>query len=159
VNVSIMAAALYAVLVYTSWGVPALVQSGWDTPALDPALLKAMALILVELTLVTAIAVFFSTFTTPILSAAFTFGLFIVGHFSTDLRNFDQVVDSPVAVRLARGLYWILPNLAQFDIKAQVVHGEHVPLGYLALSSAYAAAYIAMLLVLATYIFSQRDFK
>jgi ABC-type transport system involved in multi-copper enzyme maturation permease subunit len=159
VNVSIMAAALYAVLVYTSWGVPALVQSGWDTPALDPALLKAMALILVELTLVTAIAVFFSTFTTPILSAAFTFGLFIVGHFSTDLRNFDQVVDSPVAVRLARGLYWILPNLAQFDIKAQVVHGEHVPFGYLALSSAYAAAYIAMLLVLATYIFSQRDFK
>ena len=159
VNVAIMAAALYAVLVYTSWGVPALVQSGWDAPALDPALLKAMALILVELMLITAIAVFFSTFSTPILSAAFTFGLFIVGHFSTDLRNFDQVVDSPAAVRLARGLYWVLPNLAQFDIKAQVVHGEHVPFGYLALSSAYAAAYIAMLLVLATYIFSQRDFK
>src|SRR4029077_16231165 len=45
VNVAVMAAALYAVLVYTAWGVPALVQSGWDAPALDPALLKAIALI------------------------------------------------------------------------------------------------------------------
>ena len=52
-------------------------------------------LIFVELMLVTAIALFFSTFSTPMLSAAFTFGLFVAGHFSADLRNFDQVVDSP----------------------------------------------------------------
>jgi Cu-processing system permease protein len=159
VNVAIMSAALYAVLVYTSWGIPALVQSGWDAPALDPALLKAIVLIFVELMLITAIAIFFSSFSTPILSAAFTFGLFIVGHFSTELRNFDQVVDSPGAVRLARGLYFVLPNLAQFDVKAQVVHGQVVPFGYMALSTAYAVVYIAMLLSLAAYIFSQRDFK
>ena len=69
----------------------------WDAPALDPALLKAIALIFVELMLVTAIALFFSTFSTPMLSAALTFGLYIVGHFSGDLRNFQQVVDSPAA--------------------------------------------------------------
>jgi ABC-type transport system involved in multi-copper enzyme maturation permease subunit len=159
VNVVIMAGALYAVLVYTSWGVDASVQRAWDAPALDPALLKAIALILVELMLITAIALFFSTFSTPMLSAAFTFGLFIVGHFSADLRNFDQVVDSPAAVRLARGLYWILPNLAQFDVKAQVVHGQRVPLGYLALTTAYAALYISMLLAIAMLVFSRRDFK
>ena len=68
--------------------------------------------------LVTAIALFFSTFSTPILSAALTFGLFIAGHFSADLRNFKQVVDSPAAAALARGLYWVLPNLAQFDVKS-----------------------------------------
>ena len=117
VNVAVMAVALYAVLVYKSWGVPALVQTGWDAPALDPALLKAIALIFLELMLITAIATFFSTFSTPILSAAFTFGLFIVGHFSGDLRNFDQFVDSELAARVARGLYWILPDLAQFDVK------------------------------------------
>src|SRR5947199_10464011 len=49
VNVAVMAGALYAVLVYTAWGVPALVQTGWDAPALDPALLKAIALIFLEL--------------------------------------------------------------------------------------------------------------
>jgi len=159
VNVSVMAAALYIVLGYMSWGVPADAQSAWEAPARDPALLKAIALILVELTLVTAIALFFSTFTTPILSAAFTFGLFIAGHFSSDLRNFEQVVQSPWAARMARGLYWVLPNLAQFDVKAQVVHGQPVPFGSLAMSTAYAALYVAALLTAAAFIFSRRDFK
>jgi ABC-type transport system involved in multi-copper enzyme maturation permease subunit len=159
VNIAVMAVALYAVLVYTSWGIPDLVQSGWDAPALDPALLKAIALIFVELTLVTAIAILFSTFSTPILSAAFTFGLFIVGHLSGDLRNFDQIVDSRAAARLARGLYWVLPNLAQFDVKDRVVHGVAVPFGYMALTCGYAVLYIAMLLSIATYVFSRRDFK
>ncbi|HEY2904831.1 MAG TPA: ABC transporter permease [Vicinamibacterales bacterium] len=159
VNVAVMAAALYAVLVYTAWGVPALVQTGWDAPALDPALLKAIVLIFLELMVITAIATFFSSFSTPILSAAFTFGLFIVGHLSGDLRNFDQIVDSETAARLARGLYWILPNLAQFDVKDRVVHGIAVPFGYMTLTFGYAVLYIAMLLSLSMYIFSRRDFK
>jgi ABC-type transport system involved in multi-copper enzyme maturation permease subunit len=111
------------------------------------------------LLIVTAIALFFSTFSSPILSAAFTVGLFIVGHFSGDLRNFEQVVESPAAAKLARGLYWVLPNLAQFDVKAQVVHAEPVPLGYIALTGLYAALYIAVLLLAAMVIFSRRDFK
>jgi ABC-type transport system involved in multi-copper enzyme maturation permease subunit len=159
VNVAIMAAAQYAVLAYMGWGVSPDIQRSWDAPALDPAILKAIVLILVELMVITAIALFFSTFSTPILSAAFTFGFFIVGHFSTDLRNFQQVVDSPAAAKLARGLYWILPNLAQFDVKTQVVHAQPVPLGYIAVTSAYAALYIAVLLVAAAVIFSRRDFR
>jgi ABC-type transport system involved in multi-copper enzyme maturation permease subunit len=159
VNMLVMTAAFYAVLLYTAWGVSPTVQRAWDAPALDPALLTAIGLILIELLLVTAIALFFSTFSTPILSAALTFGLFVVGHFSTDLRNFDQVVDSPAAARLARGLYWVLPNLAQFDVKTQVVHGQPVAAGYVALTAAYAALYTAMLLTVSIYIFSRRDFK
>jgi ABC-type transport system involved in multi-copper enzyme maturation permease subunit len=159
VNVALMTAALYAVLAYMSWGVSENVARTWDAPALDPALLKAVTLILVELMLVTAIALFFSTFSTPMLSAAFTFGLFVVGHFSSDLRNVQDVVDSPAAARLARGLYWVLPNLAQFDVKAAVVHGQPVPLGYLAVTMGYAACYIAMLLVISMFVFSRRDFK
>ena len=116
-------------------------------------------LILVELMVITAIALFFSTFSSSILSAAFTFGLFIVGHFSADLRNFRQVVDSPLAARLAGGLYWVLPNLAQFDVKSQVVHAQPVPLGYMMMTSLYAALYIGMLLVASALIFSRRDFK
>jgi len=159
VNIAIMAAALYAVLAYMAWGVSAGQALALEAPAVDPALLKAVALIFVELTLITAIALFFSTFSTPMLSAALTFGFFIVGHFSSDLRNFQQVVDSPAAARLARGLYWVLPNLSQFDVKAEVVHGQPVPFGGMALSVGYAALYIAMLLTVSAYIFSRRDFK
>ena len=121
--------------------------------------LFAIVLILVELMMITAIALLFSTFSTPILSAAFTFGFFLAGHFSADLRNFAQVVDSAAAARLARGMYWVLPNLAQFDVKSQVVHGQSVTLGYMAITMSYAAVYIAMLLFIASYVFSRRDFK
>jgi ABC-type transport system involved in multi-copper enzyme maturation permease subunit len=159
VNVAVMAAALYAVLAYLSWNAPPGLVESWEAPALDRALLKAISLILVELMLVTAIAMFFSTFSTPMLSAGLTVALYIVGHYSTDLRNFQDVVDSPAAARLARGLYWVLPNLSQFDVKAAVVHAQPVTAGYMALAVAYAAVYIAMLLVGATFIFSRRDFK
>jgi ABC-type transport system involved in multi-copper enzyme maturation permease subunit len=158
-NLAVMAVALYTVLGYTAWGAAEATRATWDAPALDPALLKAMLLIFVELMLVTALALCFSTFSSPLLSAALTFGLYVVGHFSADLRNFQQVVDSPAAARFARGLYWVLPNLAQFDIKSDVVHGVHVPLGALALSGAYAALYIGMLLTIAALVFSRRDFK
>jgi ABC-type transport system involved in multi-copper enzyme maturation permease subunit len=159
VNVAIMGAALYAMLAYIGWGASVELERAWGAPALDPGMLKALALILIELMIITAIALFFSTFSTPMMSAAFTFSLFIAGHFSADLRNFQLVVDSPAAARLARGLYWVLPNLAQFDVKAQVVHAQPVPLGYMLLTGAYAALYIAVLLVAAMVIFSRRDFK
>jgi ABC-type transport system involved in multi-copper enzyme maturation permease subunit len=159
VNVAVMTVALYAVLGYMAWGVSPEAQRAWDAPALDPAIAKAVVLIFFELMLITAIALFFSTFSTPILSAAFTFGLFIVGHFSTDLRRFDQVVGSAAAANLVRALYWVLPNLAQFDVKAQVVHGQAVPSPYVAVVAAYAAVYIAMLLSVSAFVFSRRDFK
>ena len=54
----------------------------------------------------------------------------IAGHFSADLRNFDQVVESRSAATLARAVYWVLPNLSQFDVKSEVVHGQPVPFTY-----------------------------
>jgi ABC-type transport system involved in multi-copper enzyme maturation permease subunit len=159
VNIAIMAVALYLVLGYMVWRVDPAVRQAWDAPALDPRLLAAIVLIFVQLSLVTAIALFFSTFSTPMLSAALTFGLFVAGHFSADLRTFGDVVDSPAAARLAQGLYWVLPNLAQFDVKAQVVHGLPVPAGAVALSVAYAVLYIGVLLVASVTIFARRDFK
>src|SRR4051812_19061262 len=65
VNMAVMAAALYAVLAYMAWGVSAESRAAWEAPALDPALLKALLLIFIELMLVTALALFFSTFSSP----------------------------------------------------------------------------------------------
>jgi ABC-type transport system involved in multi-copper enzyme maturation permease subunit len=159
VNLAVMTAALYVVLAFMSWEEIPFVKLGWEAPAVDPAMLKAIGLTFVELSVVTAIALFFSTFSTPLLSAAFAFGLFVAGRFSADLRNFNQVVDSRAAAALAQGLYWVLPNLAPFDVRSQVVHAQPVPAGYLALTTAYGVIYIAALLAAATFIFSRRDFK
>ena len=159
VNVLVMTAALYIVLAAISWNASPESRAAWEAPALDPQLLKAVLLIFIELMLITAIALFFSTFSSPILSAALTFGLYIVGHFNTDLKNFDLVVDSKPAVWLARGLYHVLPDLSAFDVKTQVVHGLTVQASYVATAAGYAAGYIAALLLAATVIFARRDFK
>jgi ABC-type transport system involved in multi-copper enzyme maturation permease subunit len=159
VNLAVMTAALYLVLAGIGWVQGPAAIRALEAPLLDASLIKAVALTFVELATVTAIALFFSTFSTPILSAAFTLGIFLAGRFSTDLRNFNQVVESPAATALTQALYWVLPNLAPFDIRAQVVHGQPVPVGYIALTSAYGLVYITVLLLAATLIFSRRDFK
>jgi Cu-processing system permease protein len=159
VNVSMMTVALYAVLAYMGWVAPANVRLAWEAPAADPWLLEAVLLIFVELALLTAVALFFSTFSSPMLSAALTFGLFVVGHFDADLRNFESVVSGRAPAYLARGVYYLLPNLAPFDVKALVVHGQHVAAGYVLATVGYAALYTAALLVGAMLIFSRRDFK
>ena len=159
VNVAVMTIALYAVLGYLTWIETPEFKASWEAPGVDPAMLKAILLIFVELMLVTAIALFFSTFSSPILSAALTFGLYIAGNFNADLKNFEQVVDSPAAAWLARGLYHVLPDLSAFDVKIQVVHGLPVAAGYIWSTLGYGALYIAALLLAATVIFSRRDFK
>jgi ABC-type transport system involved in multi-copper enzyme maturation permease subunit len=159
VNVAVMTIALYLVLGYMTWVESPEFKAGWDAPGVDPALLKAVFLIFVELMLITALALFFSTFSTPLLSAALTFGLYIAGHFNAELRNFETVVSSKAAAWLARGLYHVLPDLSAFDIKVQVVHGLPVSATYVAATAGYGAMYITGLLLAATFIFSRRDFK
>src|SRR5688500_8528049 len=159
VNVAVMTVALYAVLAHMGWSARPEIRASWDTPAADPALLKALLLIFIELTLITALALFFSTFSTPILSAALTFGVFVAGHFNADLKNFGSIVDSQAAAWLARGVYYVIPDLSSFDVKTEVVHGLAVTPGYVAATALYGGAYIAALLLMATFIFSRRDFK
>lgn len=159
VNVAVMVVAWYAVLAYMSTTVSPAVRAGWAAPATDPGMLPAVGLILVELMLVTAIALFFSTFSSPFLSAGLTLGLWVIGHFNADLKNFQSVVDSPAAAWLAHGLYYVLPNFSAFDIKQQVVYAHPVPVAYLASTALYGAVYIGFLLVASVAVFSRRDFR
>ena len=159
VNLAIMTAAYYGVLVYMTMVLPAAAFAG-GPPAADPRLLLAVALIGAELALVTALALFWSTFSSSaLLSAGLTAGLWVAGQFGSDLRNFDQVVQSPAAASMARAVYYVLPNFAAFDVKAQVVHGLPIDGQYIAVTVLYAMAYIAMLITAAVLIFSRRDFK
>jgi ABC-type transport system involved in multi-copper enzyme maturation permease subunit len=159
VNIVVMTVALYAVLFYLSRGVPLNVQQAWDAPALDPALLKAIGLIYVDLAVVTALALFFSSYSSPMLSAVFTLALYVVGQFNTDLRQFDQIVSSPVAIAVGKACYYVLPDFSKFDVKLAVVHGLPVSAGYMLATIAYAICYISALLFGAAVIFSRRDFK
>ena len=70
---------------------------------MDPRMLKAFALIGVELMLITATAIFFSTFSSPFLSVALTFAVYIIGHFGEDLKNINSIVKSMVLPYITHG--------------------------------------------------------
>jgi ABC-type transport system involved in multi-copper enzyme maturation permease subunit len=159
VNIVVMTIAIYAVLFVLARSVPAPVQAAWDAPAMDPALLAAIGLIYLNLAVVTAVALFFSTYSSPMLSAIFTLGVYVAGQFNADLKHFDAIVKAPAAIALAKACYYVLPDFAKFDVKLAVVHGIPVSGAYLASTAAYAALYIAALLFGAVMIFSRRDFK
>jgi Cu-processing system permease protein len=159
VNISAMTIAFYAVLFYINATATVSTRAAWPAPAADPQLLVAILLIFAELTVVTAVALFFSTFSSPLLATLLTLGLWIAGHFNADLRNFENVVNLPAVAWIARTLYYVLPNLAPFDIKAEVVHGIPVGMRHVALTLLYAAVYAGMLLAAAVAIFRRRDFK
>jgi ABC-type transport system involved in multi-copper enzyme maturation permease subunit len=158
INLGLMTVAFYAVLAYMDLTTSADIRASWAAPATDIQMLRAVALIMVELMLVTAIALFFSTFSTPFLSAMLTIGLWVIGHFNDDLRNVGGYVKSSVAASIGKALYYVLPNFAAFDVKAQVVHAQAVPASYLALTGAYGLVYVAFVLLGAVTIFSRRDF-
>lgn len=159
VNLVVMAIAYYAVLGYLDWQTPALASQGWEAPAADPRLLKAFVLMGVELMLVTALALFFSTFSNTFLSAGLTIAVYVIGHFNADLKNLSSLADSPVLITIGKGLYYALPNLTLLDIKADVVHAHAVNGQRMLTGILSASLYIGLLLTASVIVFSRRDFK
>lgn len=159
VNLGAMCLAFYAVLYYQDLISSEGTRASWPAPAMDPRLMIAVALIFGELMLVTAVALFFSSFSSPLLSMLLTLALWIAGHFNADLRQFETVVDSAPVAYIARGVYYLLPNLAPFNVKAEVVHAVPVTASHVVLTLAYAAVYITAVLLAAMAIFRKRDFK
>ena len=158
-NLALMTAAFYLMLLYQELSTIDWVQQGWRAPALDLWLLLPIGLTLVQLTLVTAVALLFSTFSSPLLAVLLTIGIWVAGHFSADLRNLEAAVDSPAAGAVARAVYYVLPNLSALDVKNQVVHGLPIAWPALAMAVAAAVAYTTLLLTAATAVFVRKDFK
>ncbi len=122
------------------------------------ALVQAIALIFVEVLLVTAMALFFSTFSTSTLSASFTIGLFVVGHLTMDLKGIAEKSQSETVTAVTTAIYYLFPNLELLNVKAQAAVGVGVPFAYQATASLYGLLYTAALLVGACMIFQRRDF-
>jgi ABC-type transport system involved in multi-copper enzyme maturation permease subunit len=149
VNTSLMTLGLGAALFYV--GRP-FVRS-------DSTILVAVYFILLELALVTALALFFSCFTTPMLSTLFTLGIYITGIFAQDIRDFGIVTRNPVILNITRVIYYLLPNFHNFNAMAAASHGFPVPHALIAQNTLYALLYVAIVLIAAAAIFSRRNMK
>lgn len=147
VNVSVMGAGVSLALLYVGGGNLALTIWG------------AVFLIFLELCILTAVAILFSSFSSPALSALLTFFIFVIGHFSESLRDFAARLGSQTAKIFFSAIYYILPNLSFFSFATSAAHGDQPPAAMLAGATAYAVLYVAVLLAAAILIFSRRNFK
>jgi len=149
INVAIMGVGVSLALAY--------IHRGWD-----PLVLKiwpAILLIYFELMLLTGVALLFSSFSSPALSALMTFFVFIIGHFSSDLKSLASSAGNVAARALFRALYYLLPNLTHYSVITPTAHGIAPDAGAIGLAAAYTVVYSAVLLAAATLIFGRRNFK
>ncbi|MCH2172348.1 ABC transporter permease [Myxococcota bacterium] len=121
-------------------------------------LFQAIGLIYTELVLLTALALFFSTFTTSYLAGMFTLAFWVVGHLLMDLRTFGAHSEVESLRLLTESLYWTLPNLDRLDLKAEAAAGLTSQGVHVVTALAYAACYSLGLLLAAASLFRRRDF-
>ena len=135
----------------------------------DPSLslLTAIYLIFCEMAVVIAVALLFSSFSSTVLSALFTLGVYFAGHLSDQLL--EQVrfatrmgelngTSSMFFQKAAEVIHAIFPGLYRYNVTTYVVHGVALPDMYVFWNSIYALGYIGVFLAIASWWFSRRDF-
>jgi ABC-type transport system involved in multi-copper enzyme maturation permease subunit len=154
VQVAIMSALLIALLLVL----------GSTAAELSPVV-RAIALLFDEVVVITAVAVFFSTFTSPILSGAFALGEFVIGHFQPEMQELIAKLQSPSLRVTLRACSRLFPDLHMFYVSGSMldgryvtVHAEYVDWSYVATATSYGFLYAACALLFAIAIFSRRDF-
>jgi ABC-type transport system involved in multi-copper enzyme maturation permease subunit len=125
----------------------------------SPRFLPAVYLALLELTLVNAVAVFFSTCVSSVLAAVFTLGAFVVGHLSQALREFGRLQAGPLQEKVADVVYYIVPNLEVFNVRGAVVHGDAVGASHLLWATVYGVGWTLLLLLLAGGVFARKELR
>jgi Cu-processing system permease protein len=125
----------------------------------DLSVLVAVYFILLELALVTALALFFSCFSSPMLSTLFTLGIYVAGIFAGDIREFGELTHNRAMEAATRLLYYLVPNFHNFNVISAAGHGDSVPLSLIGQNTLYAILYVAVVLVAASAVFSRRNLK
>jgi ABC-type transport system involved in multi-copper enzyme maturation permease subunit len=133
------------------------VSRGWDP--MIPRIWPAVLLIYVELMILTGVTLLFSSFSSPALSALLTFFVFIIGHFSADLKSLASSMGSVGARWLFTGLYYLVPNLSNYSFITPAAHGRAPEPAFVLAAMLYALIYITVILAAATLVFSKRNFK
>ena len=149
VNVAVMGVGLSLALIY--------VKRGWNP--LVGRIWPAILLIYIELMILTSVAMLFSAFSSPALSTLLTFFVFAIGHFSADLKTLGHSMPGTPTRWLFAGLYYLLPNLANYNAITAASHGLSPDARTMISAIAYGLVYVGVLLAATTLIFSRRNLK
>ena len=131
------------------------------------SLLLAIYLIFCEMAVVIAVALLFSSFSSTVLSALFTLGVYFAGHLSNQLleqvrfaSRMGEMGDTSTALfeKMAVVIHAVFPGLYRYNVTSYVVHGIALPDMYLFWNTLYAVGYVGVFLAVASWWFSRRDF-
>ena len=123
-----------------------------------PVVFVAIYMTLLEIAVVCSVVVFFSTFTTPVLTSFFSVCLVVAGSLSGDLKLFAEKFGGSVTNSIISALYYVLPNFKAFNLRHEAVHGLPYRAGDLWLVTLYALVYCGVVLYMAHLIFKRREF-
>jgi len=119
---------------------------------------QAVYLAGLELTVITAVAVLFSSLSTPVLSGMYTIAFYLIGEWSYDLRAFADRFP-PGLAGVIHTVANVVPNLPLFNMRTLASMGRPTAPEHLVFATLYAAMYCGCALALATAAFESRDFK
>lgn len=131
------------------------------------SILTAVYLIFCEMAIVIAVALLFSSFSSTVLSALFTLGVYFAGHLSNQLleqvrfaSRMGEMGKASTALfeKMAVAIHAVFPGLYRYNVTNYVVHGIALPDLYLFWNTVYALGYVGVFLAIASWWFSRRDF-
>ncbi len=139
----------------------ALQQGVWSFDQLG-LLAKAPAMYFIQMSLLAAVAIFFSTFVSPLVNFFLSGGLYLVGSL---FNSFFETISNnqsapPIAKGFATFVNTILPNFANYNVQnpiinpGQVIQNESM---YYTRVTLYGLLYIGILLVGGILVFDRRE--
>ncbi|HWZ77393.1 MAG TPA: ABC transporter permease [Candidatus Sulfotelmatobacter sp.] len=124
----------------------------------DSSIFIALYFIILQFLIICALALLFSSFSSPLLSAVFAFSLFIIGSFADDLRGFATLAHG-LTRWVATGVAYLVPNFSALNVISAVAHQQPIGWGLVLQNTLYTLFYTAMALSGAVLIFDRRDLK
>jgi len=148
--------------VYLMMGLVLLIASRLALGEFDPKIIGGLVMFFFQSSLLAAVALFFSTFVSPLVNYFLSGGVFLLGNLLSSFlesiqRNPEVTPLTRIPVQL---LTIILPNFASFNVQNPIINPEQVltdPTAYTVQTIAYGVVYIALLLIASMLIFNQRE--
>ena len=139
---------------------------GFYKKSLDFSIFIPIAFIYLEMLIIVAISIFFSTFNNATLSAIYTIFIYIIGHmFQSVLEYLNQIAAGSLTVGLSimkstvNFLHWILPNLSLFNVSEEYVYQTPITFAHFGWVFLYTVFYLFFILIVSSLIFNRKDLK
>ncbi len=124
----------------------------------DSQIFVALYFIILQFLIICSLALLFSSFSSPLLSAVFAFSLFVIGSFADDLRGFATMTHG-ITRWISTGAAYVVPNFSALNVVSAVAHGQAISSQLILQNTVYALFYTTMALAGAVLIFDRRNLK